>query len=112
MFCSRYITYRVTRGAHLLHLPVQSDGEAAQDISETVIRVPKHDDRLDSAVQVDGDIVRGSVHNTRALRVANQSELLIRASNGLELEAVHDIDLTLQRARDDVGAGGILSIQS
>ena len=112
MSCSRDITYRVTRGAHLLHLPVQPDGEPAQDISETVIRVPKHDDRLDSTVQGDGDIARGRMHDARTLGVADQSELLIRARNGLVHEAVHDIGGTLQRAGDDVGAGGILSIQS
>ena len=52
------------------------------------------------------------MHDTRTLRVADQRKLLVRASNGLELEAVHDIDGTLEGAGNDVGAGGILSIQS
>ncbi len=77
-----------------------------------MIRVPKHDDRLDATIQVDGNILRGGMHDTRTLGVADQRELLIRASNSLELEAVHDIDGALQRAGNDVGAGGILSIQS
>ena len=77
-----------------------------------MIRVTKHDDRLDATVQVDGNILRSGMHDTRTLGVADQSELLIRASNSLELEAVHDINRALQRSSDDVGAGGILGSQS
>jgi len=101
-------SYRVARRANLLHLRVEPDREPAQKVSETVIAVAKHHQRLDARVQGDGDIFRGGMHDAGALGVANQRKGLLRASSGLRLEAVHDVLGALTSAGDDVGAGGIL----
>ncbi len=73
-----------------------------------MVRVAKHDDRLDPAVEQDGDVIRRRVHDARALGVANQGKLLVRASNGLGLEAAHNVNGAHEGSADDVGAGGIL----
>jgi len=101
-------SYRVARRANLLHLRVEPDREPAQKVSETVVSVAKHHQRLDARVQGDGDIFRGGMHDSGTLGVANQRKGLLWASSGLRLEAIHDVLGALASAGDDVGAGGIL----
>jgi hypothetical protein len=96
------MTYRVTLGANLQDLFVQPDRESAERRSKTVIGVAKHDDRLDSAVQLPWDIICGGVHNPRSLRVADQGKGLAGAGCSLGLEAVHNILGALIGARDDL----------
>lgn len=104
----RRITYRVTIGADLHNLLVQPGREAAEQRTQAQGAISKHDERLDAAIQLGGNVVGSSTHDGRALGVAHESEGLVGTGGGLRRETVDYVGGALADARDDSGTGGVL----